>query len=88
MGFEISLFWLLIPYTIFLIIFLVYAFFNVYNLIRFGVNAKHLTAVIGVFLLGSLILLSISLGFLARYDWLMKADIISILFGQSSVPTL
>ena len=60
---------LLIPLIIFLIFYLVYSFFNVYHLLRFGVYGFGLYMITTLYAAGTILLMAISIYFLLGYDW-------------------
>jgi hypothetical protein len=67
--FMIPLWYLLIPYGIFLLFFFVYVGFNLYHLLRFGTYGIGLYAITALFLAGTTMLVAVSYTLLSPYDW-------------------
>lgn len=60
---------LLIPFALFLGFYILYSLFNLYHLLRFGLEGIPLLCIILVFLGGSGLLVGGSLFALSQYDW-------------------
>ena len=60
---------LLIPFGLGVVIFIIYAFFNIYHLVRFATYsfASYLVAV--VFIGGAIIIGAVSFQYLSAFDW-------------------
>ncbi|MCD4705614.1 hypothetical protein K8R61_00855 [bacterium] len=67
MSFTLS--FLLIPYFLFLLIFLVFTFFNLYHILRFGFRTKLSIFMISMFCIGTIIILIVSFGVILQIDW-------------------
>jgi len=66
---SLSLWYLLVPYVIFLIFAGVFLFFNVFHIWRYGVDDLATRSVALAYVLGYLIVLFGSLWILSSYDW-------------------
>ncbi len=66
---TIPLSFLLILYGAFMVFFVIYSFFNVYHLVRYGLNNISLRALVLIFLSGTFILLLLSALQMMQYDW-------------------
>ena len=66
---EFSLLFLIIPYTIFLLIIAVFSFFNIYHIVSFGVKSKLEKISIIVYLIGVFIILSTTLILSFKINW-------------------
>ena len=77
---------LLIPYALFLLVFVVYAGINVYHLLRFGVSSGHVFFVTGFFVIGSLLLLGLSFVLISHYDWTLQFSFDAMF--QTGVPSV
>jgi hypothetical protein len=60
---------LLIPYGLFVLFYTIYALFNIYHLMRFGVYNLGSYLIITIFLGGTVFLFGASFMLLAPYDW-------------------
>lgn len=88
-AFSISLAVLLIPFGFFAILYLVYTFFNLYHLVRYGVANMKLNILIGFYSLGSFIILAGVAIMLTQYDWSQSITLSELinLFNQPLTPT-
>lgn len=66
---EITLGILLIPYAIGILFFLIFAFFNVYHLVRFGFMSFSAFLATFIFLAASVLLLWFSWQYVATVNW-------------------
>ena len=71
--------YLLIPYGLFLAIFMVYSFFNIYHLMRYGIYNFRLYLISVIFLGGTLFILGSSALVLFGFDWSVSLDLGMIL---------
>ena len=85
-SFPISL--LLIPYAIFLIVFLVFAIVNVYHLIHYGQTTKVSFGVTFVFFAMTALILFLTWKGLQGVDWTYPIDIAFPTFGSGAPPSL
>lgn len=67
MSFTLS--FLLIPYFLFIIIFLIFVFFNLYHILRFGFKTKLSIFMISLFCSGTIIIFIISFSVILKIDW-------------------
>ena len=68
-DFVIPLAIFLIPFGLFLMMYLLYSAFNVYHLLRFGIYNAGAYVFTILFLGGTFVLLGFSLWILSPYDW-------------------
>ncbi|MBI2475609.1 hypothetical protein HYV69_04300 [Candidatus Uhrbacteria bacterium] len=59
----------LIPYGLYMAVFIFYCFFNIYHLIRYGLYGFGLYIIITIFAGGTILLVSGSIFILKEYDW-------------------
>lgn len=87
-AFPISL--LLIPFGIFFLLFLIYSTFNIYHLLRFGVFGYGLYFISTVYILGTVILVSLTIFYLLTFDWTASISFSELLggFNQDIFPSL
>ncbi|MFH0928319.1 MAG: hypothetical protein V1821_02480 [bacterium] len=74
MAFSIPLYFLLIPYAIFLGIFMFFAGFNLVHFVKEGIHEAHSTAVLLAFIAIVLFALLATLWFGLQIDWLQTFD--------------
>lgn len=65
----------LIPFAIFLVIYLFFLYFNCYHIRIYGVHGFWSHALVTLFLLGTIAILGGSLVVLSRYDWNATIDL-------------
>ena len=87
--FSVPLAVLLIPFGFFAILYLVYTFFNLYHLVRYGIANMKLNILIGFYSLGSFLIMAAVIIMLAQYDWSQSISLTDIidLFNQPLTPT-
>lgn len=73
----------LIPYGLFLFIFLFFSFVNLYNLIKFGTTNFTAFLATFIFLAGSALLLYTSYNYIIAIDWSRTIDVIPTLSAPS-----
>ncbi len=78
-GLEIPLAILLVPYVIFLALFLFYVYFTCRNLLKYGMQGKPLVLFVTIFILGCVVLVLISFLLLSRFDWFANISVENIL---------
>jgi len=78
MSFALSL--LLLPYGFCLLIFFIFSFFNLYHLVKFGVANTVTLFMLSFYIVGSVLILSISLHFILQINW--SNEISLILFSN------
>ena len=66
-GFSLSIFYYV--YLGFVLIFLLFTFFNIYHLVRFGPSLAVSTAVIAFYIVVSIFIFQISWQYIASVDW-------------------
>lgn len=82
----IPLSFLLIPYGLFLLLFLIFAFFNIYHVFRFGFGELPLFFVTFVFMALSVLIIFISFQQISQID--LTEPLINLgQFGSSEIPT-
>ena len=81
--FSIPIAFLLGIYGLFVVFYIIWSFFNIYHLMRFGVASLFLTTLVTVYAIGSLVLLGASGLSLLRYDWSTPFSVTAILQGPS-----
>ncbi|MFA6410319.1 MAG: hypothetical protein WCW26_01970 [Candidatus Buchananbacteria bacterium] len=74
MAIPISIFYYI--YLIFVAIFLIFTFFNVYHLLRFGFLSLGNIAVTFFYITITILILSVSWGYLNQIDWQQTFSII------------
>jgi len=81
---------LLIPFGFFAIMYLIYTFFNLYHLVRYGIANMKLNILIGCYSLGSFIIIAAVAIMLAQYDWSQTITLSDLmeLFNQPLTPTI
>ncbi len=72
----------LIPYGLFLFFYTVYALFNLYHLLRFGVYNAGAYALIIIFCGGTIFLVGGSLLMMLQYDWSATINMTAIFQGS------
>mgnify|MGYP001594656129 CR=1 FL=1 len=80
LAFPISFF--LVFFGIFLLFYAVYSAFNLYHLLRFGIDGFGLYLIVTVYTGGSLVLAAAAFYLLSQYDWSVPFAIGNI-FGAS-----
>ncbi len=69
MDFSFPLWFLLIPYVLFLVIAAVFLFLNLFHIARFGLQAIKTTMLLGLYILSFLAVLTVTSLTLASFDW-------------------
>ncbi len=67
--FVIPVWYVLVVYALFLVVFTTYTGFNLYHLLRFGAKGPGLYAILALFLVGTVLLVGLTVALLAPYDW-------------------
>ena len=78
-SFVIPVWYLLVVYGLFLAVFTLYTGFNLYHLLRFGKKGAGLFAILVLFLVGSALLVGLTVFLLSPYDWsatIVPADLL------------
>ena len=68
-------------YAFFILFYVIYSLFNIYHLVRFGVSGPFLFGLLGVYLIGTVVLLAMSGLSLMRFDWSTPFSITTLLQG-------
>lgn len=84
--FSIPLWALLVAYGAYLAFFLLYAAFNLYHLLRFGMYGLGLYLITALFVVGTVLLIAASYSLLAPFDWTVSFPV-SSLFDRSATST-
>ncbi len=66
-DFPISFF--LIPYAVFIVIFLIFSFFNIYHLLRYGIYNFALYLLSVIYIGGTIFIIGASYILLSDYSW-------------------
>lgn len=66
---TLPLWLLLIPFGIFILFFILYAFFNIYHLLRFATYTFGSYLLTTIFIGGAVIISAVSYLYLSSYDW-------------------
>lgn len=77
---NLPLWLLLIPFGVFILFFILYAFFNIYHLLRFATYTFGSYLLATVFIGGAVIISAVSYLYLSPYDWTvtwMLTDLLS-----------
>jgi hypothetical protein len=74
MGISLSLF--IIPYLIFFGIFILFSFFNLFHILRFGIKSKLGIASVAIYLVGTFFILIVTTVALSDIDWTKVIEII------------
>ena len=69
------LWYLLIPYAVFALITALFLFFNLYHIVKFGLQATKTTVVLAVYVFGFLAVMIFTLALLSAYDWNVMVDL-------------
>lgn len=77
---------LLIPYALFLLIFLFFSFVNLYHLIKFGSTNFVAFMATFLFLAGSVLILYTSYTYIINTDWTRTIDVIPDLSAPTYAP--
>ena len=75
----IPLYFLLIPYGLFLIFYSIFFFFNIYHLHHFSIKGSGGTALIFFFIMGTVAILGITALLLQNNDWSTAIDLQNML---------
>lgn len=78
----------LIPYTLFVLMYMIYSLFNLYHILRFGVSSFGTYLITTIFLGGTVFLAGASWYFLMPYDWTALWNISDILKADPSLEML
>lgn len=68
----------LIPYFLFLILFIFFGYFNIYHLQKYALNTLGTHAAILLFLVGSVLIFGATAIILGNYDWMAPLDLSGI----------
>jgi hypothetical protein len=68
----------LIPYALFVLVFVVFSLFNIYHLLRYGIYNFNLYVLSVVYLAGTIFVLGASIIILNSFDW-------SVLFSTETI---
>ncbi|HBO99770.1 MAG: hypothetical protein UU48_C0009G0033 [Candidatus Uhrbacteria bacterium GW2011_GWF2_41_16] len=74
----------LVPYILFILGFFLYGFFNIYNLLHFGVYNFGAYLFATIFIGGSILFLGISFFLLINYDWNMMWSVTEIFQNKNN----
>ena len=80
--------YVLLPYFVFVALSLMVFFFNVYHIGRFGLQSTRTAFVLGLYTLGFLAVLAISVILLAPYDWTGVIAVSDAFRPSSTLPGL
>lgn len=86
--FSFSLALILIPYAVFVMVFLVFALINVYHLIHYGQTTRVSFAVTFVFFLVTGLIFFLSFAAIRDTDWRYPIDFTFPAFGTGQSPSL
>jgi len=75
----------LIPYALFVTVFVLFSFFNIYHLLRYGVYNFNLYILSVIYLGGTIFFLGASIIFLNTFDWSVAFSLETII-GASETP--
>ena len=75
---------ILIPFGIFMVLYILYSIFNIYHLIKYGIYGFGLYLLTTVFTGGAIILIVLSANFLFGYNWDANFSLDLIFGGQSN----
>lgn len=82
--FNFSIQYFLIPYGLFVLIFLVFSFFNIYHLMRYGIYNFALYVLSVIYLSGTIFVLGMSAIILFGFDWSVSLELGQILDANRS----
>ena len=85
---EFPLWYLLIVYALFVLVSGVFVFFNVFHIAKFGLQSTKTSLVLGVYVVGYIGALVLSLAILSTFDWSTMIDMSQLLPGGSTTTLL
>jgi len=82
------LWYILVPYAAILLFGLLFLFFNVFHLLRYGIENGKTTALIAVYICSFLLVVGGSLLFLTSFTWNQDVDMLELLpFNSENTKT-
>lgn len=69
----------LIPFVVVVLVSALFVFFNVFHIVRFGIESTATQAIVAVYIIGFAFIIGTSTLLFSRYDWNQKIDPIAIL---------
>jgi len=85
---TLSVSWLLLPLGFYFAVFVIYSFFNMYHLFRFGVYNFGLYIISTIYILGTVILVSTAIWVVLDIDWSASLSLESFFedYSQTILP--
>ncbi len=84
---SFPLWYLLIPYALFLAVTVVFLFINIFHIARFGLQALKTTLVLGLYIISFLSVLAFTSLMLADFDWSAQIELEDIISPSETVVT-
>ncbi len=73
------LWYILVPYAAILLFGLLFLFFNLFHLLRYGIESGKTLALMGVYVVSFLLVAGASLFFLSSFNWRQEVDPLQLL---------
>jgi len=76
---------LLLPFILFLFVALVFVFFNLFHMARFGLQTVKTTIILGIYILSSLVAIGGIAILLSLFDWMDTVEFGSLFMLSASI---